>query len=96
EKMVRRDVPLKGLQEGKLEPAARGQFRQTITVVEGISEEKGRTLNKAIKGLGLRVQSQMQGDQLRVTAKSKDDLQQVIKALKEDDFEIPLQFTNYR
>ncbi len=96
EKMVRRNVPLKALQEGKLEPAARGQFRQTIAVVQGITDEKGRSLNKAIKELGLRVQSQMQGDQLRVIAKSKDDLQQVIKALKEDDFGIPLQFTNYR
>jgi uncharacterized protein YajQ (UPF0234 family) len=96
EKMVRRDVPLKALQEGRIEPAPRSQFRQAITVVQGIDEEKGRSINKAIKGLGLRVQSQVQGSQLRVSAKSKDDLQQVIKALKEGDFGIPLQFTNYR
>jgi uncharacterized protein YajQ (UPF0234 family) len=96
EKMVRRDVSLKALSEGKIEPAAGGSFRQRIDIVHGISDEKARTINKFIKGLGAKVQSQIQGDQLRVSSKSKDDLQQVIKALKEEDFGIPLQFTNYR
>lgn len=96
EKMVRRNVSLKALQEGKIEPAARANFRQVITLVQGITDEKARAINKAIKGLGLKVQSQVQGDQLRVTSKSKDDLQAVMKALKEADFGIPIQFTNYR
>jgi len=64
--------------------------------VHGISDEKARTINRFIKGLGHRVQSQVQGDQLRVSSKSRDDLQAVIAALKEEDFGIPLQFTNYR
>ncbi len=96
EKMVRRKVSLKALSEGKIEPAAGGTFKQTITLVHGISDEKARAINKFIKGLGTKVQSQIQGDQLRVSSKSKDDLQQVIKALKEEDFGIPIQFTNYR
>ena len=96
EKMVRRSVPLKALKEGRIEPAAGGTYKQKITLVKGIDEEKARALNKFIKGLPVRVQAQVQGDSLRVTAKSKDDLQAVIKALKEEDFGIPLQFTNYR
>ena len=96
DKMVRRNVSLKALQEGKLEPAAGATYRQKITLVQGISDEKARELNKFIKGLPVRVQSQVQGEQLRVTGKSRDDLQAVIKALKDEDFGIPLQFTNYR
>jgi uncharacterized protein YajQ (UPF0234 family) len=96
EKLVKRSVSLKALSEGKIEPAAKGTFRQAITLVQGIGDEKGRELNKFIKALGVKVQSQVQGDQLRVTSKSKDDLQKVIKSLKEEDFGIPLQFTNYR
>jgi cyclic-di-GMP-binding protein len=96
EKCVRRQVSLKALQEGPVLPAARGTYRQTVNVNRGISEEKGRDINKFIRSLGLKVQTQVQGDQLRVTAKKKDDLQAVIGALKERDFGIPLQFTNYR
>ncbi len=80
----------------KIEPAAASTYRQKITLVKGIDEEKARAMNKFIKGLPVRVQSQVQGDSLRVTGKSRDDLQAVIKALKEEDFGIPLQFTNYR
>ena len=96
EKLVRRDVSLKALSEGKIEPAGGSTYKQIITLVHGINDEKGREMNKFIKGLGLKVQSQIQGEQLRVSAKVKDDLQQVIQALKEQDFGIPLQFTNYR
>lgn len=96
EKMVRRDVSLKSLSPGKIEPAAGGNYKQSIQIVQGITDEKAKSINKFIKGLGLKVQSQIQGEQLRVTSKAKDDLQQVIKALKEEDFGIPLQFTNYR
>ena len=96
EKMVRRNVSLKALSPGKIEPAGGSNFKQSIDIVHGISDEKARTINKFIKGLGNKVQSQIQGDQLRVSSKSRDDLQAVIKALKEEDFGIPLQFTNYR
>ena len=94
--MVRRNVSLKALQEGKIEPAAASTYKQKITLVKGIDEEKARAMNKFIKGLAVKVQSQVQGDSLRVTGKSRDDLQAVIKALKDEDFGIPLQFTNYR
>lgn len=96
EKLVRRNVSLKALSPGKIEPAGGSNFKQGIDIVHGISDEKARTINKFIKGLGHKVQSQVQGEQLRVTSKSRDDLQAVIQALKEEDFGIPLQFTNYR
>jgi uncharacterized protein YajQ (UPF0234 family) len=96
EKLVRRNVSLKALEEGKIEPAAGGAYKQKITLVHGISDEKARAMNKFIKGIGVRVQSQVQGDIVRVTGKSRDDLQEVIRALKDEDFGIPLQFTNYR
>jgi cyclic-di-GMP-binding protein len=96
EKMVRRKVSLKAIHEGPVLPAAKSTYRQAVNVNRGISEEKARDINKAIKGLGLKVQSQVQGEQIRVSAKSKDDLQLVIADLRERDFGIPLQFTNYR
>jgi cyclic-di-GMP-binding protein len=96
DKMVRRQVSLKALHEGPVQPAAKGTYRLAVNINRGISDEKARDINKAIKGLGLKVQTQVQGDQIRVTAKSKDDLQQVMADLKERDFDIPLQFTNYR
>lgn len=96
EKMVRREISLKALSEGPILPAAKGTVRQNVHINRGISDEKARELNKFIKGTGARVQSQVQQDQLRVTAKSKDDLQTVIRAVKDHDFGIPLQFTNYR
>lgn len=96
EKLVRRNVSLKALSPGKIEPGASGSYKQAINIVHGITDEKARTINKFIKGLGTRVQSQIQGEQLRVSSKSKDDLQVVMQALKEEDFGIPLQFTNYR
>ncbi|HEX5948421.1 MAG TPA: YajQ family cyclic di-GMP-binding protein [Actinomycetota bacterium] len=96
DKMVRRQVSLKALHEGPVLPAAKGTFRQALNINRGISEEKAREINKAIKALGVKVQTQVQGDQIRVTSKSKDDLQRVIADLKERDFGIPLQFTNYR
>ena len=96
EKMIRREISLKALREGPVLPAARSTYRQTVHINRGINEEKARELTKFIKKSGLKVQVQVQGDQLRVTAKKKDDLQAVIRALKDEDFGIPLQFTNYR
>jgi len=97
EKLVKRKVSLKGVDFGKVEDAAGGTVRQVATLSAGISSEKAKELNKFIKGLGLKgVQSQTQGDQLRVTGKKRDDLQATIAALKENDFGIPLQFENFR
>ena len=97
EKMVRRKVSLKALDYGKVEEASGGTVRQSAAIVAGISSDKARELNKFIKNLGLKgVSSQTQGDQLRVSGKKKDDLQAVIAALKDEDFDLPLQFTNFR
>lgn len=97
EKLVKRNVSLKTLDYGKVEEAAKGTVRQTVSLKAGISADKARTINKFIKDKGPKgVQSQTQGDQLRVTAKKRDDLQAVIASLKSEDFELPLQFTNFR
>jgi uncharacterized protein YajQ (UPF0234 family) len=97
EKLVKRNVSLKALDYGKVEEASGGSARQVVKIVAGISSEKARELNKHIKELGLKgIQSQTQGDQLRVTGKKRDDLQGVIAALKGHDFGIPLQFENFR
>jgi cyclic-di-GMP-binding protein len=97
EKMVKRSISLKALDPGKIEEAAKGTARQAIKLVAGISSDKAKQVNTTIKGLGLKgVQSQTQGDQVRVTGKKRDDLQSVIAALKEADLGIPLQFNNFR
>jgi cyclic-di-GMP-binding protein len=96
EKLVRRQISLKALHEGPVLPAAKGTVRQSLNINRGISEEKGREIIKYVKRIGLKVQIQAQKDQVRVTGKKKDDLQQVMSALREGEFGIPLQFTNYR
>jgi len=97
EKLVKRKVSLKALDYQKVEEAAGGTARQHINLVAGISRDKATTINKFLKGLNLKgVQSQVQGDQLRVSSKKRDDLQSAIAALREEDFGIPLQFTNFR
>jgi uncharacterized protein YajQ (UPF0234 family) len=97
EKLVRRKVSLKALDYGKVEEASKGRARQTVALQVGISDEKAREIGKYIKGLGLKgVQHQVQADQLRVTGKKRDDLQAAIKSLREHDFGVPLEFTNFR
>lgn len=96
EKAVKREISLKALHFGPVQPAAKGTVKQSINVNVGISEEKGRELVKFIKGAHKKVQTQVQGDQVRVSAKVKDDLQAVIRAIKEHDFGVPLQFVNFR
>ncbi|CAB4740273.1 MAG: YajQ family cyclic di-GMP-binding protein [Actinobacteria bacterium] len=97
EKMVKRKVSLKVLDYGKIEEASKGTARQVVKLQAGVSSDKAKAINTHIKGLGLKgVQSQTQGDQLRVTGKKRDDLQEVIAALREHDFGIPLQFENFR
>ncbi len=97
EKLVRRQVSLKALDRGRVEEAAKGTVRQTITIQAGISADNARRLNRFVKDMGLKgVSSQAQGEHLRVSGKKKDDLQAVIARLKAEDFGIPLQFTNFR
>ncbi len=97
EKLVKRKVSLKSLDYGKVEEAAKAAARQTITLKAGISADNARALNRFIKEKGPKgVSSSTQGDQVRVTAKKRDDLQSTIAALKGEDFGIPLQFENFR
>jgi cyclic-di-GMP-binding protein len=96
EKMVKRQVSLKSLEYGKLEEASKGTARQTVKLVAGISSDKAKAINKFLKDSGLKITSQTQGEQVRVTGKKRDDLQETIAALKEHDFDIPLQFVNFR
>lgn len=97
EKLVRRKVPLKALTYGRVEEAAKGTVRQTVTLTSGIAEDKARAINRFVRGLGLKgVTSQTQDDRIRVSGKKRDDLQAVIAALRSEDFGIPLQFTNFR
>jgi uncharacterized protein YajQ (UPF0234 family) len=97
EKMVKRKVSLKALDYGKVEEATKGRARQTVSIQVGINADKAREIGKYIKGLGLKgVQHQVQADQLRVTGKKRDDLQKAIASLREHDFGVPLDFTNFR
>ena len=97
EKFAKRKISMKVLDYGTVEQASGSTVRQSATLVEGISSDKAKELNKAIKGLGVKgIQSSTQGDQLRVTGKKRDALQEVIAALKAQDYGIPLQFTNFR
>ncbi|MGH9125387.1 MAG: YajQ family cyclic di-GMP-binding protein [Acidimicrobiales bacterium] len=97
EKLVRRKVSLKALDYGKVEEAAKGAVRQTITLKAGISADNARAINRHIKDKAPKgVSSSTQGDQVRVTAKKRDDLQATIATLREEDFGIPLQFENFR
>ncbi|WP_067617035.1 YajQ family cyclic di-GMP-binding protein [Alicyclobacillus acidiphilus] len=95
-KLVKRDVSLKALKPGKIEPAAGGTVRQVCALQQGIDADVAKRITKAIKDSKLKVQAQIQGDQVRVTGKSRDDLQAVIQLLRQSDIDIPLQFTNYR
>ena len=95
-KLHRRGVPLKALSYGKAEPAAGGALRQKIALQQGIAIDKAREIVKLIKETKLRVQAQIQEDQVRVSGKSRDDLQSIIAVLKEKDLGIALQFVNYR
>ncbi len=96
EKFVRRGVSLKTLDKGKIEEATKGTARQVITLTAGISSDKAKEINRSLKESGLKVQSQTQGDSVRVTGKKRDDLQGAIAFLKDKDFDIPLQFDNFR
>lgn len=95
-KCVKRSVSLKALNYGKVEQALGGTIRQQVTVQSGIVEDKAKTIVKRLKEKKFKAQAQIQGDQVRVQSKSKDELQAVINFLKQEDFGIDLQFVNYR
>jgi len=95
-KLVKRGVPLKGLSYGTIEPAAGSTVRQKVTMQQGIPIEKARDIVKAIKDSKKKVQASIQGDLVRVSSKDRDTLQEIIAFLKQKDFGIDMQFTNYR
>lgn len=95
-KLVKRKVPLKGLSYGTVIPAAGSTVKQEITLQQGISTEKAREIVKKVKDSKLKVQASIQGDFVRVSGRDRDTLQSVIKLLRDSDFGIDMQFTNYR
>ena len=96
QKLVRRGVPLKALSYGNIEPAAAGTVRQRAQIQQGIPQEKAKEVVKFIKDTKVKVQASIQGDVVRVSGRDRDTLQEVIAALKNKDFDIHMQFTNYR
>jgi uncharacterized protein YajQ (UPF0234 family) len=95
-KFVKRGVPLKGLTYGKIEKALGGTVRQKITLQQGIPQDKAKEIVKHIKDTKLKVQASIQGDLVRISGRDRDILQEVIAALRSQDFGIDMQFTNYR
>jgi cyclic-di-GMP-binding protein len=96
QKLVKRGVPLKGLTYGPIEPAAGGTAKQRITMQQGIPIEKAREIVKLIKDSKKKVNASIQGDLVRVSGKDRDTLQEIIALLRQRDFGIDMQFTNYR
>jgi uncharacterized protein YajQ (UPF0234 family) len=95
-KMVKRGISLKALTYGAIEPAAGGTVRQKVTLQQGIAGEKAKEIVKTMKNSKLKVQASIQGDVVRISGKDRDVLQQAISVLKQNDFGIDMQFTNYR
>ena len=96
EKLVRRKVPLKALQYGKVEEALGGTVRQRVPVANGLPDEKAKAINKLLRQRFKKVKVQIQGDTVRVFSSSKDELQSAMQALRDEDWGVPLQFVNYR
>ncbi|MBL0388464.1 YajQ family cyclic di-GMP-binding protein [Tumebacillus sp. ITR2] len=95
-KMIKRGISLKSLDFGKIEPASGGTVRQVAKLKQGLDQDNAKKIIKLIKDSKLKVQASVQGDQVRVTGKSRDDLQAVIQLVRNSDLPIDLQFTNYR
>lgn len=95
-KAVKRGIDIKAFEFGTVEPATQNTVRQIITLKSGIPKDKSKALMETIKGLKLKVSAQYQDEQVRVSGKNRDDLQKVIAALKAANFDLPLQFVNYR
>jgi uncharacterized protein YajQ (UPF0234 family) len=96
EKLAKRKVSQRTLDPQKIEPAAKGHFKQLVKLKKGVTKEKAKDVVQFIKDGKYKVQGSIQGEQVRVTGKKKDDLQEVIQAVRAKDFEIDLQFTNFR
>ena len=96
ERLVKRQVPLKALTWGTVEKALGATARQKVSLQKGIPSDKAREIVKVIKGTKIKVQASIQGDQVRVSGKKRDDLQAVMQVLKSTDLGIDMQFTNYR
>jgi uncharacterized protein YajQ (UPF0234 family) len=97
EKLVKRSVSLKTLEPGKIEEASHNSARQKVALKAGVSQEIGKKINKLVKDMGAKnISSSIQGDQVRVTGKQRDDLQRAMAVIKEADLDVPLQFTNFR
>ncbi len=95
-KLIKRKISLKSLSYGKVEVAGGNTVRQEIKLLQGISQEKGKEIVKAIKGMKIKVQGQVMDDLVRVSGKNRDDLQEVMAELQAKDFDIAMSFTNYR
>jgi uncharacterized protein YajQ (UPF0234 family) len=95
-KLIKRGVPVKNLDYGKIENASGGTVRQRAKLIQGIDKENAKKINTLIKNSGIKVKSQVQDDQIRVTGKSRDDLQKIIQAVKEADLTVDVQFINFR
>jgi len=95
-KLVKRGVSIRSMEYGKLEPATKGTVRQEIKILQGLPIEKAKALVKVLKDSKIKVQAAIQGDQLRVSGKSKDDLQEAMALMKKNDQGLDLQFTNFR
>jgi uncharacterized protein YajQ (UPF0234 family) len=95
-KFVKRDINMKALRYGKIEPAAKDTVRQRLTFVQGVDKEIARIITRLVKDSKIKVQASVQGDQVRVSGKNRDDLQKVMQLVKDHEFDIPLQFVNFR
>ncbi len=95
-KLVKRGVSLKSLTYGRVEPGPNGRSKKSITLEQGIDDDKARRITKRIKESKLKVQAQIQADQVRITGKSRDDLQEAIQLLKREELDFPVQFVNFR
>ncbi|WP_134686623.1 YajQ family cyclic di-GMP-binding protein [Brevibacillus migulae] len=95
-KLIKREVSIKNLDYGKIEPASGGTVRQRVKLVQGIDKDNAKKINTIIKDTGLKVKSQIQDDQIRVVGKSKDELQAIIAAIRKADLPIEVQFINFR
>ena len=95
-KMVKRGINLKALSYGKIEPSAKDTVRQRVNLIQGVDKELAKAITKLVKESKLKVQASIQNDQVRISGKNRDDLQGIMQIIKEHEFNIPLQFINYR
>ncbi len=95
-RLIKQGISLKALDFQKIDPAEGGAVRQVAKITQGVASDKAKEMVRAVKDAKLKVQASIQGDQLRVTGKSKDDLQSAVALLRSKDFGLPLQFVNYR